>query len=133
MSTTPSRSAMSSMMSMTMKQPVLPAPALHGEEGLSQGGRMDPRCCSLLDPHWGEIHRTWNDHRKVYNSVVPGTAMLCDHRLCRVSKRFHHPKGTRARCPRLAPAHLQCTTSGPALGGLLDFTCRTKPSSPVAW
>lgn len=30
-------------------------------------------------------------------------------------------------------AYLQCTTNGPALGGLLDLTCRTNPSSPVAW
>lgn len=101
--------------------------------GAQSGGQEGPPLLFLLDPHWGEIHRTWNDHRKVYKSVVPGTATLCDHRLCRVSKRFHHPKGTRTRCPRSAPAHLQCTTSGPALGGLLDFTCRTKPSSPVAW
>ena len=102
--------------------------------GLSKRGQKGPRCCFLLDPCWGEIHRTWNDHQKVYNSVAPGTlAMLCDHRLCLVPKHFHHPKGARTRCPHSAPTHLQCTTKGPALGGLLDFTCRTKPSSPVAW
>lgn len=32
-----------------------------------------------------------------------------------------------------APAHLQCTTMGPALGGLENLTRRMKDRSPVAW
>ncbi|KAG7277145.1 hypothetical protein CRUP_022608 [Coryphaenoides rupestris] len=42
MSTTPSRSAMSSMMSITMKQPVLPAPALQGNPSSSSRKPTSP-------------------------------------------------------------------------------------------
>lgn len=95
--------------------------------GLSQRGQKDPRCCFLLDPAWGEIHRTWNDHQKrctTQRRLAPSSAInACSHR---VPKHFHHPKGTCTRCPRLV---LTCSATRPALGGLLDFTCRTKPSS----
>lgn len=43
------------------------------------------------------------------------------------------PKGGPRPPPMCPAAHLQCTTNGPELGGLLDLTCRTNPSSPVAW
>lgn len=35
--------------------------------------------------------------------------------------------------PIWAITHLQCTTMGPALGGLENLTRRIKESSPVAW
>lgn len=56
------------------------------------------------------------------------------------SRAFSPPKGDPYPLPSVRPSrgsghatHLQCTTNGPELGGLFDLTCRTNPSSPVAW
>lgn len=106
-------------MSMTMKQPVLPAPALHGEGGSVSRGRRDPHCCFLLDPRWGEIHRTWNDHQKVYNSVAPGTIATRSTPLSS-SQTFPSPQGDSHPLPSLGPhspaVHHQRACVGRALG-----------------
>lgn len=101
------------------------------EKGSVSGGRRGPPLLLPLRSRWGEIHRTWNDHQKVYNSAAPGTLAIEINASVEFPKHFHHPKGTRTRCSSLwSPLTLQCTTNGPALGGLLDFTWPDKAQQP---